>query len=75
MTTLLTIGFIALFFVLMSVRILLKKNGTFKGTCASQNPYLVKEGTTCGYCGRTLDSETSCPDQDSEVEKVISKFK
>lgn len=72
MTTLITIGFIALFFILMSVRLLLKKEGEFKGTCASQNPYLVKEGITCsGACGGNGD----CKNEVNEVDKVLKKFK
>ena len=76
MTTvlLLTIGFFALFFVLLSVRILLKKNGEFKGTCASQNPYLNKEGATCGFCGKTVAPGDACANPDSEVNKVMERF-
>lgn len=73
-TVLLGIGFIALFFILMSVRLLLIKNGEFKGTCASQNPYLQKEGGSCGYCGRDLSKGEACGNPDSEVNKVLSKF-
>ncbi len=73
-TVLLGIGFIALFFVLMSVRILLKKNGEFKGTCASQSPFLNKEGATCGFCGKTVTPGQDCGNPENEVDKVISKF-
>lgn len=76
MTTLyLTLGFIALFFILMSVRLLFLKNGEFKGTCASQNPYLNKTGEACGYCGKTMDEGETCGNPDSEVNKVLAKFK
>ena len=74
MTTLITIGFIALFFVLMSVRLLFKKGGEFKGTCASQNPYLVKMGITCtGSCGH--DGTCEKEESSSEVLRVLDKFK
>lgn len=73
-TVFLGIGFIAIFFVLMSVRILLKKDGEFKGTCASQSPFLNKEGATCGYCGKTVGPESSCGNPDNEVDKVLAKF-
>ncbi len=73
-TLLLGIGFIALFFVLMSVRLIFVKNGQFKGTCASQSPYLNKEGATCGYCGKKVGEGIECGNQDSEVNKVMSKF-
>jgi hypothetical protein len=72
MTTLITIGFIAVFFILMSVRLIFKKEGEFKGTCASQNPYLVKQGITCsGSCGHTGE----CENESNEVLKVLDKFK
>ena len=73
-TVLLGIGFIALFFVLMSVRLIFLKNGQFKGTCASQSPFLQKEGGTCGYCGKDLAAGEQCANPDSEVNKVMSKF-
>ena len=75
-TVLLGIGFIALFFILMSVRLLFIKGGEFKGTCASQSPFLNKEGGTCGYCGRNIDGGEQCKKEEvkSEVTKVLSKF-
>jgi hypothetical protein len=74
-TFLITLGFIALFFALMSVRLIFLKNGEFKGTCASQSPFLNKEGATCGLCGKTVDASTSCSNPDNEVDKVMAKFK
>lgn len=69
MTVLLfSIGLIALFFVLMSVRLIFLKDGQFRGTCASQSPWLVKEGTTCGYCGKTLSAGEAC----SNPEQIAS---
>jgi len=71
---LLSIGLIGFFFVLMSVRLLFIKNGEFRGTCASQSPWLVKEGTTCGYCGKTLSAGEACanPDKDTALPKIGS---
>ncbi|WP_143962922.1 hypothetical protein [Litoribacter populi] len=74
-TLYLTLGFLALFFLLMSVRLLFLKNGQFKGTCASQNPYLNKSGESCGYCGKKMDEGESCGNPDNEVDKVLAKFK
>lgn len=74
-TVLITLGFIALFFVLMSVRLIFLKNGEFKGTCASQSPFLNKEGATCGFCGKTVDADSTCGNPDNEVDKVMAKFK
>lgn len=73
-TLLLGIGFVALFFGLMSVRLIFIKNGQFKGTCASQNPYLNKEGAACGYCGKKVGEGEECGNPGSEVTKVMSKF-
>lgn len=72
-TLLLGIGFIVLFFVLMSVRLLFLKNGEFKGTCASQSPFLNKEGEACSFCGRE-PGEQCKNEQKGEVENVMSKF-
>ena len=41
----------------ISVKILLKKNGKFSGTCASNNPMLNKEGEACGLCGALPDEK------------------
>ena len=73
-TVLLGIGFIAIFFVLMSVRLIFLKKGEFKGTCASQSPYLNKEGVTCGFCGKEVKAGDACANPDSEVNKVLAKF-
>ena len=76
-TVLLGIGVIAVFFILMSVRLIFVKDGQLKGTCASQSPYLNKEGGTCGYCGKTVDGEGGeCKKEKlkSEVTKVLEKF-
>ncbi len=52
MTILLAIGVMAVFFVLMSVRLLFVKNGEFKGTCATQSPALRENGVDCVVCGK-----------------------
>jgi hypothetical protein len=74
-TALLAIGILALFFVLMSVRLLFIKGGEFKGTCASQSPFLNKQGETCGYCGKKVTPDDDCANPKSEVDKVLSNFK
>ena len=73
LTFLLAIGLVGLFFVGMSVRLIFLKKGEFKGTCASQNPFLQKEGATCGYCGKEVGS---CDNEKSEneVEKVMARY-
>jgi len=49
----LAVVFVLLAFFFFSLRILLVKGGEFRGTCANNNPFLQKEGATCGVCGRT----------------------
>ena len=71
-TGLLAIGFIALFFILMSVRLIFLKDGKFKGTCASQRA----EGGSCGYCGKEVNPGESCENskEKSAMQKILSKF-
>ncbi|TDD94726.1 membrane or secreted protein [Flavobacterium cellulosilyticum] len=35
----------------IAIKILLKKDGRFSGTCSSNNPLIQKEGGACGICG------------------------
>ena len=46
-----TILMLSFVFAGIGIKILLKKNGKISGTCASQSPFLNKEGETCGICG------------------------
>jgi hypothetical protein len=55
----LTIGLLALAFVGIAIKIWSKKDGKFAGTCASQSPFLNKDGEACGYCGK-LPTEQDC---------------
>jgi hypothetical protein len=48
---LLTIGLLAFSFAGIAIKILLKKNGEFAGTCASKNPILNEENEPCSMCG------------------------
>lgn len=48
----LSIGLVLAAVALFSVRVLLVKDGEFRGSCASNNPMLQKEGVVCGVCGR-----------------------
>ncbi len=41
----------------ISVKILIKKNGKFSGTCASNNPMLNKDGEACSLCGALPDEQ------------------
>lgn len=48
---LLTIGLLALAVAGIAVKILVKKDGQFAGTCASNNPMVNEDGEACGFCG------------------------
>lgn len=48
----LVIGVLFLCMAGIAVRVLLIKGASMRGTCASQNPMLNKEGVACGLCGR-----------------------
>ncbi|WP_448519064.1 hypothetical protein [Rhodoflexus sp.] len=56
-TILLAVGIMAMFFALMSVRLLFLKNGEFKGTCATQSPVLRENGVDCLVCGKKAGEE------------------
>lgn len=56
---LLTFGLLALAFLGIAIKIWAKRDGKFAGTCASQSPFLNKEGEACGYCGK-LPEEQDC---------------
>lgn len=47
----------------IAIKIWSKKDGKFAGTCASQSPFLNKEGDSCGFCGKTPDQFDSCKEE------------
>ncbi len=59
---LLAIGFLALCMAGIGIKILLKKNGEFAGTCASNNPLLEEEGASCGVCGARPEEKCKQPE-------------
>ena len=54
---------VLLAFALFGIRILLVKNGEFRGTCAGNSPYLRKEGIACGVCGAKPGEECAKDDK------------
>jgi len=56
-----SIVLLGLAFAGIAIKILVKKDGKFAGTCASQSPFLNKEGEACGFCGK-LPDEQECKD-------------
>lgn len=59
---LLTIGLLGIGFAGIAIKILLKKNGKFAGTCASNNPILNEDGAPCSFCGAL--PEEQCQKED-----------
>lgn len=55
---------IGLGFLGIAIKIWAKKDGEFAGTCASQSPYLNKEGESCSFCGATPDMK--CKNESAE---------
>jgi hypothetical protein len=54
-TIFVTVGVLGLAFAMMATRILLVKDGEFKGTCSSNNPYLKNQLGECTVCGKKVD--------------------
>jgi len=54
---LITIVLLGLGFAGIAIKLILKKEGKFAGTCASQSPFLNKEGEACGYCGKSPEDK------------------
>ena len=54
---LITFGLLVLAFAGIAIKILVKKDGEFAGTCASQSPFLNKDNEPCGFCGKLPDQQ------------------
>jgi hypothetical protein len=46
----------------MAIKIWGKKGGEFTGTCASNSPFLNKEGENCSFCGAAPAEQCKKPD-------------
>ena len=51
---------LALAFAGLAIKIWSKKDGKFAGTCASQSPFLNKEGESCSFCGKLPEEMGNC---------------
>lgn len=47
----------------IGIKLLVKKNGQFSGTCASNSPFLNKEGAPCGFCGAMPEEQCKKPNE------------
>ncbi len=61
-----TIILLALAFAGIAIKIWGKKDGKFAGTCASQSPFLNKDGEACSFCGKTPEEAGDCSQQDNK---------
>lgn len=57
---LITLVLLALAFAGIAIKIWAKKGGEFAGTCASQSPFLNKEGEPCSLCGKLPNQQADC---------------
>jgi hypothetical protein len=55
-----TLILLSLAFAGIAIKIWAKKGGEFAGTCASQSPFLNKEGKPCRLCGKLPNQQTDC---------------
>jgi hypothetical protein len=46
----------------IAIKLILKKNGEFSGTCASQSPFLNKSDEPCGICGK-IPTSSECANE------------
>jgi hypothetical protein len=60
---LITFILLLLAFAGIAIKILIKKDGQFSGTCASQSPFLNNDGESCRICGK-MPSEQDCRNPD-----------
>lgn len=57
---LITVVLLSLAVAGISIKIWGKKDGKFAGTCASQSPFLNKEGEACSFCGKSPEETRDC---------------
>jgi rRNA maturation endonuclease Nob1 len=60
---LISIVLVALAFAGIAIKILVKKDGKFSGTCSGNNPLLQKEGGSCSVCGAKPEEKCKSENQ------------
>jgi hypothetical protein len=63
-TFILTLAVLTLVVAGFAIKMFFKKDGEFRGGCASNNPMLVNEIGECGVCGRKPGE--ACKDESNE---------
>lgn len=74
LTVLLAVTLIGIGFAGIAVKIWAKKDGTFSGTCASQSPFLNKEGEACSLCGARPEEKCKSDDSTQKQDEEFSPF-
>ena len=69
----LTLIIVGLAFAMIGVRSIFLKGGEFRGTCATNNPMLAKEGVDCPVCGAAPE-ETCKKDKNKTPEEVFKQL-
>tara|TARA_Y100000389_G_scaffold44454_1_gene39155 strand:+ start:287 stop:484 length:198 start_codon:yes stop_codon:yes gene_type:complete len=59
---LISVCLIGIAFLGIAIKLILKKNGEFSGTCASQSPFLNKSNEPCGICGK-IPTSSECANE------------
>lgn len=73
LTTGLAIALVGIGFAGIAVKIWAKKDGEFSGTCASNSPFLNKDGEPCSFCG-ALPEEKCKSDGEKNGSEEFSPF-
>ena len=63
MLYIITFILVGIAFAGIAIKILVKKDGKFAGTCASNSPFLNEEGEVCSLCGALPDQKCKGEDQ------------
>ncbi|MDP3352387.1 MAG: membrane or secreted protein [Flavobacteriaceae bacterium] len=56
----------------IAMKIWAKKDGKFGGTCASQSPFLNKDGEACGFCGKLPEQ---CENNSENKQEAVIEIK
>ena len=64
---LLSVGLIGIAFAGIAIKLLLKKDGEFAGTCASNNPMFQDDSGSCSLCGARPSEQ--CLNDEEEASK------
>lgn len=54
-----------LFVAGIAIKLIVKKDGKFAGTCASQSPFLNEDGEACSMCGAMPNEQCRKPAEES----------